>query len=82
MELSGFATCDFVVFSFKSIKLRGGVIFARIKFKFKLFLKDLWYEPETLCLFLFFTRNYLAEKRIQKFFQELTYFFTGGNSKK
>ena len=26
----------------------GGVIFARGKFKFELFLSGLWYEPETL----------------------------------
>ena len=26
----------------------GRVIFVRGKFKFKLFLSDLWYEPETL----------------------------------
>ena len=25
-----------------------GIIFAHGKFKFKLFLSDLWYEPETL----------------------------------
>ena len=30
------------------------VIRARGKFKFKLFLNDLWYEPETLWLFLTF----------------------------
>ena len=44
----------------------GGVIFARSKFKFKLFLNGLWYEPETLWLFLTFTRYYLAEKKIEK----------------
>ena len=43
-----------------------GVIFARRKFKFKLFLNDLWYEPETLCLFLNFSRNYFAEKKNSK----------------
>ena len=30
---------------------REGVIFARGKLKFKLFLNGLWYEPETLWLF-------------------------------
>ena len=45
----------------------GGVIFARSKFKFKLFLNGLWYEPETLWLFLTFTRDYFAgKKKIQK----------------
>ena len=39
---------------------------ARGKFKFKLFLNGLWYEPETLGLFLTFTRDYFAEKKIQK----------------
>ena len=34
------------------------------KFKFKLFLNDLWYEPETIWLFLNFTRDYFAEKTI------------------
>ena len=41
----------------------GGIIFARGKSKFKLFLNDLWYEPETLWLFLTFTRDYFAEKK-------------------
>ena len=41
----------------------GGVIFAHSEFKFKLFLNSLWYEPETLWLFLTFTRYYLAEKK-------------------
>ena len=31
--------------------------------KFKLFLNDWWYEPETLWLFLTFTRDYFAEKK-------------------
>ena len=40
----------------------GGVIFARGTFKCKTFLIDLWYEPETLWLFLTFNRNYFAAK--------------------
>ena len=40
----------------------GGVIFARDTFKCKTFLIDLWYEPETLWLFLTFNRNYFAAK--------------------
>ena len=39
-----------------------GIIFAHGKFKFKLFLSDLWYEPETLWLFLTFTEGFFAEK--------------------
>ena len=35
----------------------GGVIFARGKLKFKLFLNGLWYEPEILLLFVTFTRD-------------------------
>ena len=60
------------------------VIFARGKFKFKLFLNGLWYEPETLRLFLTFTSNYFAGKKIKKIlnFQGVTYFFTGGIVKK
>ena len=38
-----------------------GVIFARSKFKVRLFLIILWYEPETLWLFLTFTRDYFVE---------------------
>ena len=57
----------------------GGGHFARGKLEFKLFLNDLWYEPET---FLTFTRDYLAEKKIDniiKFsFQGVTCFFIGG----
>ena len=41
----------------------GGVIFARGKFKFKLFLNSLWYEPETLLLFLTSTRDYFTGKK-------------------
>ena len=40
-----------------------GVIFAHAKFKFKLFLNSLWYESETLWLFLIFTRNYNSGKK-------------------
>ena len=42
----------------------GMVIFFHSKFKFKLFLNDLWYAPETLRLLLTFTRDYYAEKKI------------------
>ena len=65
------------------LSLGGKVIFARGKFKFKLFLNDLWYEPETLWLFLTFTRDYFAEKEMKKIltFQGGTYFFTGVLSK-
>ena len=57
-----------------------GVIFAHDKFKFKSFLNGLWYELETLSLFLTFTRDYLLEinwkkeKKIQKNIK-----FSGGN---
>ena len=37
-----------VKITLKAIKPRGGVIFARGKLEFKLFLNGLWYEPETL----------------------------------
>ena len=63
----------------------GGVIFASGKFKFKLFLNNLWYEPETLWLFLTFTRDYFAEKKKKEKIlncQAVTYFFTGGIVKK
>ena len=43
-----------------------GLIFASGKFKIKLFLNGLWYEPETLWLFLTFTRDYFARKKIQQ----------------
>ena len=43
-----------------------GIIFAHGKFKFKLFLSDLWYEPETLWLFLTFTEGFFAEKKWKK----------------
>ena len=45
----------------------GGIIFTRGKFKFKLFLNDLWDEPQTLWLFLTFTRDYFAEKNWKKY---------------
>ena len=44
----------------------GGHFYPKFKFKFRLFLNDLWYEPETLLLFLTFTRDYFAEKKIEK----------------
>ena len=44
----------------------GGIIFARGKFKFKVFLNDLCYGPETLWLFLTFIRDYFAEKKVWK----------------
>ena len=50
----------------------GGIISARSKFK--LFLNGLWYEPETLWLFLTFTRDYFTEKKIEKNIK-----FSGGN---
>ena len=52
---------------------RGGH-FAHGKFKFKLFLNGLWYEPETLWLFLTFTSDCFTEKKIQKYIK-----FSGGN---
>ena len=56
-----------------------GIIFAHGKFKFKLFLSDLWYEPETLSLFLTFTEGFFAEKSEKKLkCQGVTYFFTWG----
>ena len=52
---------------FNPIKPGGrGVIFASGKFKFKLFLNGLWYEPETLWIFLTFTRDYFAGKKNSK----------------
>ena len=62
----------------------GGGIFAHGKFKFILFLNDLWCEPETLWLFLTFTRDFLLKKKLKKIlnFQGVTYFFTGGIAKK
>ena len=42
---------------------RGRVILARDRFKFKLFLNDSWYEPETLLLFVTFTKGYFSEKK-------------------
>ena len=44
----------------------GGVIFVGGKFRFKLFLNDLWYEPETFWLFLTFTKDYFDGKKFQK----------------
>ena len=41
-------------------------IFARGKFKIKLFLNGLWYEPETLRLLLNFTRDYFPGKKNSK----------------
>ena len=63
---------------------RGQVIFASGKFKFKLFLNSFWYEPETLWLFLTFSRDYFARKKIQKIlnFEGVTHFFTSGIVKK
>ena len=60
------------------------VILARGKFKFKLFLNDLWYEPETLWLFLTFTRDYFAEKEMKKIlnFQGENIFLYRGIAKK
>ena len=43
-----------------------GIIFARGKFEFKSFLNGLWYEPETLWIFLTFTRDDFAEKKYSK----------------
>ena len=59
-------------------------IFVRSKFKIKLFLNDLWYEPETLWLVLTFTKYYFAEKEIEKTlnFQMVTYLFTMGYCQK
>ena len=59
-------------------------IFARSKFKIKLFLNDLWYKPETLWLVLTFTKYYFAEKEIEKTlnFQRVTYLFTMGYCQK
>ena len=62
---------------------RVGVIFARGKFKFKLFLNDSRYELETLLLFLTFTKSYFFEKKKKKSkkisnFQGVTYFLTEG----
>ena len=45
-------------------------------------LNDLWYEPETLWLFLTFTRDYFAEKKSNFKFSGVTYFFAGGIDKK
>ena len=70
---------------FNPIKPGVEVIFACGKFKFKLFLNGLWYEPETLWLILTFTRDYFAGKKNSKkklHFQGVTYFFTGGIVKK
>ena len=44
----------------------GEIIFAPGRFKFKLFLNDLWYEPETLWIFLTFNRDYFAAEKITK----------------
>ena len=41
----------------------GGVIFARGKFKFKIFLIGLWYKPEASWLFPTFTRDHFAGKK-------------------
>ena len=62
---------------------RVGVIFARGKFKFKLFLNDSRYELETLLLFLTFTKSYFFEKKKKKSkkisnSQGVTYFLTEG----
>ena len=66
-----------------TVKLGGrgwGVVFACGKFKFELFLNDLWHE-----IFVTFTRNYFAEKKkkMKKIidFQEVTYFLPGELSK-
>ena len=61
-----------------------GVIFVRGKFKFELFLSGLWYEPNTLWLFLTFTRASFAGKKFKKIlnFQGVTYFFSGDIVKK
>ena len=40
-----------------------GVFFAHSKFKFKLFLNDLWYESESLWIFLTVTEDCFAEKK-------------------
>ena len=60
----------FELTSINPIKPRGrGAIFARGKFKFKLFLNELQYEPETPWLFLTLTRdqkkNNFFEKNIK-----------------
>ena len=56
---------------------RVGVIFARGKFKFKLFLNDSRYELETLLLFLTFTKSYFFEKKKKKIEKNIK--FSGGN---
>ena len=56
-------TCSLIVLSGER---GGGIIFARGKFEFKLFLNDLWYEHENLWLFFTFARDYFAAKKIAK----------------
>ena len=71
-------------FSFNPSNPGGGAIFARGKFKFKLILNSLCYEPETSWLFLTFTGDYFAGKKIQKNIKLSggKNFFTGGIAKK
>ena len=72
-----------IVLSCKRIILSSGEggIFTSSKFKFKSFLNDLWFESETLWLFLTFTRDCFAEKHTEKIlsYQEVMHFCTGGN---
>ena len=67
-------------------KLGGrGAIFARGKFKCKLFLNELQYEPETSWLFLSLTRDQKKKKFFLKkilSFQGVTYLFSGDIAKK
>ena len=67
-----------------TVKLGGrgwGVVFSCGKFKFELFLNDLWHE-----IFVTFTRNYFAEKKKKNEknnrFSGGNIFFTGGIVKK
>ena len=43
-----------------------GIIFAHAKFKLKLFLNRLWYEPQTLWLFPTFTSDCFTGKKNKK----------------
>ena len=61
--------CCFLFWLHGSWEATAKFSFDFIKFKFKLFLNDLWYEPETLWLFLTFTRDYFAEKKLKKNFR-------------